>query len=401
MELYQYKAIDGKGKVSRGHFDALNAGDLEVRLSRLGLDLISFKEIKSKRHGISGRGVKRPDLITFNFHLEQLLRAGVPMLEALADLRDSVENPRLREVTTAMIESIGGGKNLSQAMADFPYVFTPVFVSLIRAGEESGELTRVLQNVTENLKWQDEQAAHAKKLFTYPAFVGVVVVAVMFFLMTYLVPQLLQFITMMGKELPMHTKILVVVSDIFVGYWYLILLVPALSLVGGFLVWQRNEKFRFQVDSYILRIPVFGPIYKKLILNRFASYFAIMYSSGIPVLDCVRAGESIVGNKAVRAALQDVGRQIADGSGISASFESTGLFPPLVLRMLRVGENTGALEQSLLNVSYFYTRDVRESIERLQAMIEPTMTVILGSLLLWIMLSVLGPIYDLISKIQI
>ncbi len=401
MEAYQYKAVNSRGRVMRGKVDAVNAADLEMRLGRLGLDLIKYSEIKSRNKNITGKGVKRIDLITFCFHLDQLVRAGVPLLEGLTDLRDSVENPRLREVTSAMIESIQGGKTLSEAMRDFPRVFGEVFVNLIKVGEESGQLAEVLRHMTESLKWQDEQAAQTRKLFMYPSFIMVVVGGVLFFLMTYLVPQLLQFITTMGQELPFHTRALIAVSDFFVNYWYVLLIAPVLlAMLGAFLL-RTSPAVRYQFDGMMLRLPVVGEILEKLILTRFANFFAIMYASGITVLDCIRVGEDIIGNKVIQAAVHSAGEKIADGSGISASFEATGLFPPLVIRMLKVGENTGALESALMNVSYFYSRDVKESIERLQTMIEPAMTVTLGLILAWVMFSVLGPIYDLITQIKI
>jgi type IV pilus assembly protein PilC len=401
MELYQYKAVDGEGRVQQGRLEALNIVDLEVRLSRLGLDLINQKEVKLRGPSLMGRGVKRTDLIGFCFHLEQLMEAGVPILEALGDLKESVENPRMREITSLMIESIQGGKSLSETMRDYPSVFSRVFVSLIKVGEETGRLTQVLRSIVENLKWQDEQAAHAKKLFIYPAFVGVVVLGVVFFLMIYLVPELLKFVKNMGQEVPMHTQVLMMVSSAFVNFWYLFLLFPMVTGLVIFYRIQRDPEFHVRFDGWMLRLPIVGIILKKIILSRFANCFAIMYSSGIAVLDCMRVGEEVVGNKTIEQAIRSASRQIADGSGISAGFSSTGLFPPLVLRMLRIGENTGSLETALANISYFYTRDVRESIERLQTMIEPAMTIVVGLLLGWVMISVLGPIYDLISKIKI
>lgn len=401
MEVFYYKAMNDQGRVLTGQADAINPGDLELRLRRMGLDLINYRELRSRGSRVSSRGIKRVDLITFFFHLEHLVRAGVPILEGLADLRDSVENPKLRDVTSAMIESIEGGKTLSQAMREFPGVFGEVLCNLVLAGEDSGELTQVMQHIVENLKWQDEQAAYTKKLLMYPLFVGSVVIAVVFFLMTYLVPELLSFVSTMGQELPGHTKVLIAVSNAFVDYWYAFLLVPVGLVAGAVIGAKTSPAIAFKIDQIKLKAPVVGPIYQKIILTRFTSYFAIMYSAGITVLDCIRVGESIAGNKVVEQAVRTAGRQIADGVGISASFTATGLFPPLVLRMLRVGENTGALEEALRNVSYFYTRDVKESIERLQAMIEPAMTVVLGAILAWIMFSVLGPIYDLITQIQI
>ncbi|MCC7270510.1 MAG: type II secretion system F family protein, partial [Rhodocyclaceae bacterium] len=146
--------------------------------------------------------------------------------------------------------------------------------------------------------------------------------------------------------------------------------------------------------------PVLGPILRKIILSRFASVFAMMYASGIAIIDAIRATEDVVGNSVIQEGLQRAGQLIGEGQNVTVAFQNIGLFPPLVIRMLRVGENTGALDTALLNVSYFYNRDVKESIEKVQAMIEPAMTLVLGSILGWVMLSVLGPIYDVITKLK-
>ncbi len=208
------------------------------------------------------------------------------------------------------------------------------------------------------------------------------------------------FIKNMGQELPWHTQALIVISNVFVNYWWAIVISPVVIGMTGMLLYKASPGFQYAFDDFKLRVWVLGPILKKIILARFANYFALMYASGITVLDCVRISEGLVGNKAVEEATRRAGRQIADGASISAGFESTGLFPPLVLRMLRVGESTGALDTALLNISYFYNRDVDESMQRLQAMIGPVMTVVLGGVLGWVILSVLGPIYDLISQID-
>jgi type IV pilus assembly protein PilC len=400
MDFYQYKAVDDLGRIQVGEVDAINVADLEMRLRKMGLDLVNFKEIKASRRKSMAGGVKRRDLILFCFHLEQTSKAGVPILESLQDLRDSTENPRLKEVVSAMSEAIEGGRTLSQSMQDFPGVFGNVFCSLIRAGENTGELSEVFRRLGESLKWQDEQASQAKKLITYPAFVGSVVMGVVFFLMTYLVPELLKFVKTMGQELPAHTKALIVVSNVFVNYWYLVIGVPAVLAIVLVIGVKTNPAVRFWYDTLLLKVPVLGPILKKIILARLAGFFAMMYAAGITIIDCIRTGEDIVGNKAIEAAVHQVGQSISDGKSLSDSFAAAALFPPLVLRMIRVGENTGALEVSLENVSYFYTRDVRESIEQLQSMIEPAMTVVLGAIVGWVMFSVLGPIYDLITTIK-
>jgi len=238
-------------------------------------------------------------------------------------------------------------------------------------------------------------------VLAYPALVAVIVTGVVFFLMIYLVPQLTAFIRNMGQELPLHTRVLIGVSNAFIDYWYLIIAAPIVLWQGGLWWLKHSERAAFRFDVFKLRSWPLGSVLQKIILARIATYFALMYASGITVLECIRLSEGIAGNRVVAAALRRAGQLIAEGRTVAGAFQETAIFPPLVVRMLRVGETTGALDGALRNVAYFYNREVREQIERVQAMIEPAMTVILGLLLGWIMLSVLGPIYDTISSIRI
>jgi len=400
MAIFFYKAMNTGGRVVQGQMDAINLVDLEMRLKRMELDFINGAE--AKRHGMfRAAKVPRRELINFCFHMEQLSRAGVTILEGLIDLRDTLANPRFREIITGMIESIEGGRTLSQAMSEHPKVFDKVFCSLMLAGESTGKLPEVLKSLNESLKWEDELASNTKKLFMYPAFVGTVVISVTIFLMIYLVPQMAGFIKNMGQALPMQTKILLATSAIFKDFWYLIVGLPILAGIAIKIAIDSNPKARFRFDEIKLSLPVVGPILRKIILSRFASVFAMMYASGIAIIDSIRATEDVVGNVVVRDGLKRVGQLIAEGQNVTVAFQNIGLFPPLVIRMLRVGESTGGLDTALLNVAYFYNRDVKESIEKLQAMVEPTMTLVLGAMLGWVMLAVLGPIYDVITKLKV
>lgn len=397
--LFDYKAVSAEGRMTYGRLDALNLVDLEMRLKRMELDLVTGQPVQQRKlFGV--QKIPRPELINFCFHLEQLTRAGVPVLEGLVDLRDSLEHPRFREVMAGLIEGIEGGQTFSQALAGHPEVFSQVFINLIRAGESSGNLTEVLAGLSESLKWEDELASHTKKLLMYPAFVATVVSAATVFLMIYMVPQLKLFVRNMGQALPPHTQLLFFVSDTLVAYWYLLLLIPVVIAVVVQLTLQSNPLARQRFDGLKLQVPVVGPILKKIILSRFASTFAMLYAAGIPVLESIRTTQHIVGNRVIRNGLQRVEQSIREGRNVAGAFQETGLFPPLVVRMLRVGENTGALDRALLNVSYFYSRDVKESVSRAQSLIEPMLTLFMGALLGWIMLSVIGPIYDVISKIK-
>jgi len=400
MPLFSYKAVDAQGKNVMGRVEAVNLFDLEQRLARMGLDLVVGAQSSQRSRLIAGRRISRQDLINFCFHLEQLASAGVPVIEGLVDLRESVENPRFREVVSGLVESIEGGRNLSGALAEFPEVFSKVFVSLVRSGEQTGKLADVLLSLTESLKWEDELAAQTKKLMVYPAFVGGIVLLVTFFLMIYLVPQMTGFIRNMGQDIPLQTVILMAVSGFFVDYWWAVIAFPFFAWFGLKWAARTNPAVEYALDRYKISMPLVGPILRKIILSRFASSFAMMYGSGITVLDAIRSCEEIVGNKVLEQALKSAGQQIADGKNMTAAFQDLGLFPPLVIRMLRIGENTGKLDTALLNIAYFYNREVRESIGKVQAMIEPALTLVLGAILGWVMLSVLGPVYDAISKMK-
>jgi type IV pilus assembly protein PilC len=402
MALFNYKAIDTRGKAIMGQLEAVNVIDLELRLKRMGLDLIAGAPSRRGRTAFfSASAVKRSDLINFCFHLEQLSSAGVPMIEGLTDLRDSTENPRFKEVISGVIESIQGGQNLSQSLATYPDVFNPVFSALIRAGESTGRMSEVLKSLSETLKWEDELAAQTRKLAMYPAFVGSIVLTVTLFLMIYLVPQMVGFIKSMGQQLPFHTLALIAVSDFMVHYWWVVISAPIVIVMTIKFLAATRPEVRYKIDQIKLDLPLIGPILRKIILSRFASIFALMYSSGITILDSIRSSEETAGNVVIREGLRVAGQQIADGKNVTTAFQDVGLFPPLVIRMLRIGETTGALDTALLNVSYFYNREVKESIDKIQAMIEPALTIVLGAILGWVMLSVLGPIYDTIGKIKI
>jgi len=398
VPLFAYRAVDAEGTLSSGNLDAVNSVDLELRLKRLGLDLVTF-EAARKSVAARTRRVSREELITFCFHLSQLLRAGVNILEALTDLRDSLENAGFKQVVASLLEDIEGGQKLSEAMAHHPYIFDGVFVSLVSAGEKSGNLTEVLDELSENIKWQDEMSSQAKKALVYPAIVFVVVIAVIFVLMTFLVPQLASAFKTLSPKLPKETQALLFISGVFVRWWYLLLGIPFVAAAAVWIMSRTDDRTRRNIDRFALKIPVLGPIRQKIILARFSTFFAMLYRSGISVLECISICEKIVGNKVMEEGLQRVGRSISEGQGITQAFTATKLFPPLVIRMLRVGESTGGLDSALLNVSYFYNRQVRESIARMQQLLGPATTVVLGVLIGGILYAVFLPIYDVIGNI--
>jgi type IV pilus assembly protein PilC len=399
MPVFQYKAIDETGKFVTGNVDAVNIGDLELRLDKMGLDLVNCRTKNTDRPGFSGARVKRQDLINFCFHLEQLTSSGVPILEGLADLRDSDDNEKFRDIVAGLIEAIEGGATFSEALRLYPSVFDDVFVNLMLVGERSGQMSAVLRDVTETLKWQDELAALARKIMMYPAVVGTVVGGVVIFMMIAVVPDVMLAVQSMGGEIPWQTRALMAVSNFVVNYWYFVLLLPVVAFFAIRMGVKSSPKFRYNYDNLMLNLPVFGPIVRKIKLARFARYFGLMYGAGITVLDAIDMSRKVVGNAVLDDALERVHIQISEGGSISESFRNMGVFPPLVTRMLRIGETGGGIDSSLKNVAYFYEREVKEAIDKLQPLIESGLVFVLGGIVLWLAFSVLGPIYDLIGNI--
>lgn len=401
MPTFNYRAVDKKGRLFKGQMDAINEIDLEIRLEHIDLSLISMKPIKKSAEIFSSKKVSLKDLMLFCFQMEQLSSAGVPLIDGLCDLRDTATNPHLQKIIGAIVSDIEGGRMFSEALALHPLVFSKIFVSLIEAGEKTGQLAEVFAHLSATYQWQDELVSQTKKLIAYPLFVLAVVFTAVVFLMIYLVPQMVTFLHNMGQELPLQTKVLIFISNGFVRYWWILIVLPATLTVSLIVLLKSSRTARYYFDYAKLRMPMTGSIIQKIILARFSRYLALMYQAGIPILEAIQICEGIVANQVIKEALQRVHLQINTGDNMSDSFQNVGIFPPLVVRMVRVGESTGGLDKALLKISHFYDRDVKDAIENMLKMLEPALTVILGAILAFIMFAVLGPVYDSFSKLKI
>lgn len=401
MSVYRYRATDPHGRIVRGESRADNERDLEGRLARVGLELLVAQARNQQSAGLFRRTrLTRREIINFFVQMESLLRAGVPLLDTLSDMRDSAPTAGVRQCALDLIDRIETGSSLSDALAAQSSSFDALLVGLVRTGEVTGRLPDVLSEIVASQKWQDELGSKTRKALRYPIFVAVVIFAVICFLMIYLVPQLASFLESMGRELPLQTRALIAVSGVVVNWWPLLVFGPPAAVVGWRVMLARSRAFRLWRDSQLLRLPWVGEVVQKVALARFANTFALMFGSGIPVLDALQHCEGAVGNLAVGQAIGRARTLVAQGAPVSEAFASLAVFPPFVVRMVKIGEMTGQLDTSLRNVSYFFTRDVDEQLEQLQSMIEPLLTLVMGALLGWVMLAVLGPVYDSISQFQ-
>ncbi len=401
MGSYKYSAINESGRTIRGTVMAENELDLEARLHELGLDLIDAKEVRKRGDSKSGKGkVKTKDLIIMCMHLEQLDRAGVPLHDALADVRESTESAKLKDVLTGVYEAVKTGTTFSQALAAYPRVFSGVFVGLIAAGEKTGNLANSFIHLGEHLKWSDDLRRKVKKATRYPIVLLVVLSLVITVLMMFTVPKMLDFIISQGFDIPIHTQALIFVSHAFADYWYLILGFPVLLIFAGILFYRFSEPFAYKIDALTLRLPLIGPVVRKIDMARFVHFFAVMFNSGIDVIDSLESAKGVVGNRILKESIELVKTNVTDGNSITSSLRLSNQFPNLVVRMFKVGEDSGNMKEALENINFFYNREVNDAVDGLVGAIQPIMTVVMGALLFWIIAAVFGPLYQSFSKMK-
>lgn len=399
MPSYKYSAINDIGRKISGVIMADNEVDLESRLQQIGLDLIDHREVKVRKARTGGR-VKLQDMIIFCLHMEQLLKAGVPLLDAIADVRDSTDSAKLKDVMTSVYESIKGGELFSNALAKHPAVFNEVFVGLVSAGQKTGDFSQAFSHLADHMKWTSDIRRKVRKAMGYPIVLGLVMIAVISIMMLFVVPKLIDFITAQGFEIPMHTRALMATSTFFVDYWYIVFGLPIIGVVSMFVLYKTSEPFAYNFDQFMLKIPVIGGVVRKINMARFTHFFAVMFSSGIDVLESLDTAKNVVGNRVLQESIIMVTRTVSEGSSLTNALRMSNQFPNLVIRMFKVGEDSGNMNDALENVNFFYSREVNDAVDTLVGMIQPALTILLGAMVFWVVSAVFGPLYDSFSKMK-
>lgn len=397
MPKYSYRAVNPKGRPVRGVVTAANESDLTSRLEEGGLVLIDCKAISEKTGKLAAliaRRIKIRDMVQMFVQLEQLQKAGVPLMDSLSDVRDTTESAQLRDVMSDVYREVAEGNSFSSALSKHPTIFEPIFISLIGAGEETGNLVASFTQVIKHLKWTDAMRSKVKKATRYPKILLVVVTGVVWMMMGYVVPQVTGFLLDIGQELPPVTLALIATSEFFTNYFLYIFL--GLLSFYIFLILGRNlsEEFRYRTDYVALHTPVMGAVIRKISLSQFCTTFGVLFTSGLEILKCLDAAKLTAGNMVIVEALGLVRQQVQEGFPLSMALNTSGEFPSLVTRMVKIGEESGNLTGVLEQVSEFYDKDVNDSVDAMIMMIEPALTVILGGIILWIAAAVFGPIYD-------
>ena len=398
MAQFTYSALNERGRKIRGTMVAENEIDLETRLKEVGLDLINYKE--QTRKASKKAKIKIKEMIILCLHLEQLSRAGVPVHEAIADVRDSADSTKMRDIMTDILEKVKTGSSFSEALANYPRVFNEIFVGLVAAGEKNGNLTESFVNMANHMKWTGDLRRKVKKAITYPIVLLVVMSGVIAILMVAVVPKLLKFITEQGFGIPWHTRALIYVSEAFQDHWYLIFGIPVGLIILVMTLYRTSEAFAYKMDAFFLKLPVIGPTMKKIDLARFTHFFSVMFRSGINIPEALMAGRNVVKNRVIKESVEVVHRSIVEGNNLTSSLRISNQFPTLVIRMFKVGEDSGNMGDAMSNIKFFYDREVNDSVDSLVGMIQPTLTLVMGLLIFWVIAAVFGPLYQSFAQMK-
>ena len=401
MEKYKYRAINDKGRSVRGVLTAANETDLFNQLQSAGLELLDCSTITKKKGIFASRGsIKIRDLLQFFLHLRQMQGAGIPLLDSLADIRDTSDNDAFRDVVSEMYRDLSEGASFSEAMAKHPRAFNNLHISLIAAGEENGDIKAACEQLIEYIKWVDSMQTMVRKATRYPMVLLAAVLLTVVIMMAFVVPEIVGFIRTLDQDLPLATKLLVMVSDFFVEYWLEALSVPIAIVVICMILYRASSGFAYHMDGFFLRAPLIGELTRKINIARFAQTFGALFQGGIDILGALDAATNTIGNKVLKEALLNVKQYVKAGDPLSVALNKSGEFPSMVCRMVKVGEESGNLTEVLDQVSEFYTNDVDEEVQKVISMIEPSLTAILGGMILWIAVGVFGPIYSSFENIN-
>lgn len=399
MPFYSFIALDKTGKKVKGSITALNETDLDKKLKGMELDVIKSNITSGKSFGFTNR-VSLKDLIFLCIHLEQLERAGVPLLDSLADLRDTSDTLRVKNLMADIYESVEGGSMLSEAMATYPHIFNQVFTGLVGAGEKTGNLADIFAHLAKHMKWVHDIRGKIKKALYYPVFLLFLMMGIIALMMLFVVPKLSSFLLAQNFELPWYTSALIKTSDIFAHYWYLIFGLPVLLYFALNIIIRNSYELARAFDAFLLSLPIIGSVLRKIDLARFTHFFAITFRSGVPMLDCLEIAHDVVKNRIIKESILTARRSVSEGSTLTNALRGTKQFPSLVLRMFKVGEDSGNMEATLANITFFYDREVDDAVNNMVGFVQPALTIVLGGLMLWISIAIFGPLYLSFSQIQ-
>lgn len=399
MPIYEYVAKDQSGNNLKGSVEAKSKQELLEKLRNENMVIISVNEASAKKERLSRGKIGIDDLVVFSRQLATMVDAGIPILGSLDVLAQQAENHAFREVLRRIRNDVEVGQSLSGAFAKHPKVFSTLYISMIKAGETSGMLSEILDRLATYLEKVSSLQKKVKAALVYPAVVTFMAFAITILLFVKVIPVFKSIFSGFGAELPLPTAILIGVSDVFRKYWIGVLVALA---VAGYIGkrYINTPKGRLAFDKFLLKLPVFGMLLRKVAVSKFTRTLSTLVRSGVPILSSLEVVAKTCGNKVFELAVEKVGANVREGEQIASPLETSGVFPPMVVKMIAVGEQTGELEKMLGKVSDFYDEQVDAAVSGLTSIIEPLIIAFLGIVIGTIVICMFLPIFKLSSIVS-
>jgi len=407
VALYTWSGYDEKGKASSGMMDAVSIREAKLKLRSQGMFVSTITEeahgLASPFKNISLRGlldrVGMEDLTITTRQLSTLIGASIPLVDALSALYEQTDAPAMKKTIAQVRDSVNEGLSFGDALAQHKRVFPDLYVNMVRSGEASGALDVVLLRLAEFMEGQHRLRAKIGAAMVYPAVLLMISLVVLMYLLTAVVPKVVGMFESMKQTLPLPTRILIAISSFLSWTWWMIIIGIVLGVV--FIVkWRKTDQGALKFDRFRLRFPVYGTIYKKVSVARFARTLGTLLLSGVPIIESLRIVKTVVQNKIMEIAIENSMTEIMDGSSLAAPLKKSGVFPPILVHMVSVGEKSGSLEEMLMKAAESYEGDVETTVAGLTSVIEPLMIVIMGMLVGFVVLSILLPMLEMSTIVR-
>ncbi len=400
MSVFKYEARDRFGKAVAGVLDAPEMGVARAHLGEMGYIPVRLEESKTKEKGLSISFLKQKvtdkDIIVFNRQLATLFSAGIPLLRGVQGLAEQMQNKTFKEILVKVAAEIQTGSSFSDALAKHPKVFSELYVNMVRAGEASGTLDDILGRLASLAEHAAEIKAKIKAATRYPKIIiGAMLIAVLI-LMKFVVPKFMLIFETVDLELPLATRMLITANDVFSNYWY-ILFGGAGCLYFAFKTYTKTYRGRRQLDLLKLKIPVFGPIFLKIAMSVFTRTMSTLNRSGLSILENLKICSEVVENVPISEVIVDLREGVQRGESVATTMKKSNFFTPMVTQMMTAGEESGELDNMLVKVSEYYDMEVDYSIKNIASLIEPILLAFLGAVVLFLMLAIFLPMWDLVK----
>ncbi len=402
MAFFSYKARDTTGKVVEGLVESPNKETAAKLLHDKKLFVIDVSESKGKidpSEIIRLQRVGFGEIVNFTRQIATMVVAGLSLPEALGILQTQTTNPLFATVITDIENHVVSGGNFGDGLAKFPQHFSSIYIALVRAGESSGQLDQVLARLADSMESQREFKSKVTGAMIYPIIILVAMTVVIGIMMTVVIPKLTELYKDFGVDLPVSTQILIGMSTFFVHWWWFVILV-IVGLAYGFNRWKKTKTGELVLDTLVLKIPLFGELQKKIILVEFTRTLSMLINSGIRLLDALHILKDAMGNVLFRNAIVDISKKVERGFPLGETFAQYPVFPPIVSQMMKVGEETGKLDDTLLKLSRYFQSESENLVKGLTTAIEPLIMVVLGVGVGFIVISVITPIYNLTNQFK-